>query len=209
MKRTRQTGRIGVRVMGLGLLMLLGGGCASNVWEDTFLAARPVPAVEDPQPGAVVVREVPWQRIEAALLELEQEIAASDMHPDEWPAERKREADAKLLRALQFSEPAADLVILGRSDFASTSPIDPRDGSLAEFAAEIGADYAVWSRTYRGKADRVIQEPVTTYSDETIRYRGRDGRRRTETLSSSSTTWVPLVVARDEWAWVAFFVRRQ
>lgn len=190
----------------LGLAFL--SGCASNVWEETFVASRPLPVVERAEAQAVTVREVPWSRIETALEELESEIAASDVHPDEWSPQRKQEADAKLLRAMQFSEPTEELEILGRSDFATTDAVDPGDGSLVKFAAGIGADYAVWSRTYRGKADRIVQEPVTTYSDETLRYRGRDGKHRTETLSSSSTTYVPLVVARDEWAWVAFFVRR-
>jgi hypothetical protein len=190
-------------------LPVLLGGCASNVWEETFVAVAPVREVERPAPAAVTVREVPWSRLEAALAELETEIVASDIHPDEWPPERTREADATLLLAMQFSEPTDDLVILGRSDFSSTDAIDPRDGSLAEFAAQIGADYAVWSRTYRGKTDHVVTEPVTTYTDETLRFRGRDGKRRTETVSGSATTYVPLVVARDEWAWVAFFVRKE
>ena len=53
--------------------------------------------------------------------------------------------------------------------------------------------------------------PVTSYTTDTYLAPSRRGRRgsRVETLNSSSTTWVPMQVTQDRYAYHAFFVRRR
>ena len=46
-----------------------------------------------------VIREVPWERIDGVLREIDAERAASDVHPDEWPAERLDAQKARLATA--------------------------------------------------------------------------------------------------------------
>jgi len=192
------------------LLVSLGvmvGGCAST-WERNFEPRAEVPAASR-APAGVVVREVPWNRLEKAHTELAAMLEGSDVHWDEWPEDRKREADAKLIKALQISEDPAQVEIVGRSSFKTTDKVRPTDGSLEKFAASVGADYAIWADKYLGKADKVVQEPVRETGFRPTRYYDRSrGRYTTRHEFDDWTTYVPVVVRADETAWVVYFLRR-
>lgn len=195
-------------LMGMAAWALTAAGCGPSVWKARFEPAG-VEAPPRAANAAVQVREVPWERLEPALAELEKDVAASDVHPDDWPEERRAEARAKLLRGLQVSVDASAVQVLGRSYFRTTDDVRPGDGELAAFARELGATQVVWSRTHVGKADRIVQEPVTEYRtgwwDDPVsrdRRNGPSGR-----YTESSTTWVPVKVQADEYAFIAYYLR--
>lgn len=202
---THATGRLPRASATLATLALLITGCSSP-WQQSF---EPVPGVAispvaSPVAVAVALRRVPWERLDAALTELEGDLAASDIHPDEWPADRRAARDARLLTALQFSEPPDRCTILGRSVFTSTTSIRPTDGELADFARSIGATHAVWSTRFAGTTQIVRQEPVRSSTTEWGRRRSDD---RYDSFSASTTAYVPVVVEADQHAWIAYFVR--
>lgn len=193
----------------LGALALL-GGCAASPWRESFAPAAMAPPL--PKGAPVQLREVPWDRIMDARRELEAEAAASDVHPDEWPPERRAAAKERLLRALQVSEPPGAVDVVGRSEFSSAAALRPETpqgaGELSRVAREVGATRVVWSRRLLGKADVIVQEPITTFSHGTDFFRDRDRRGRSSGFySEQSTAWVPIVVRADEWAYVAYFLR--
>ena len=112
---------------------------------------------------------------------------------------------AKLLRGLQVTEDPATVQILGRSEFQTTDPVRPDDGSLAAFARKIGATTVVWTSKYRGRRDTVVDEPVTEWRTGTI----TTARGRHTTFTESSTVWYPVLMKEDEYAFVAFFLRQK
>ncbi|MCC6677051.1 MAG: hypothetical protein IT436_07900 [Phycisphaerales bacterium] len=183
-------------------------GCGPSVWESGFESAGiAAPAREKEAP--VLIRQVPWETLQRALTELEADVAASDVHPDDWPEDRKTAARAKLLRGLQVSVEASSVQVLGRSFFRTTDEVRPDDGELAEFARRIGATQVVWSSTHLGKTDKIVQEAVTEYrtgwwDDPFTRDRRR---RRSGSYSESATTWVPMTVQADEFAFIAYYLR--
>lgn len=160
-----------------------------------------------PPTERVVIREVPWERIDEALRAIDGARAASDIHPDEWTNAQRDAEKAQLVTALQLSEAPDSLEILGRSVFSSTANVDLFDGQLSSFARSIGADYAIWSTSYLGKADTVLREPVTTTGYGYSRHRRRDGHVDYDYMPYSETVYVPIVVERDQYAWAVFFVR--
>ncbi|MAY73911.1 MAG: hypothetical protein CMJ31_04155 [Phycisphaerae bacterium] len=180
---------------------LLLPGCAS-AWETHFAPSAGASLAPDPD-GYVEIRRVPWERLDEALHKLEEDVANSDTHPSEWPQDRLASRDAKVLRALQISEPVDRARILGRSVFRSTRPISPDDGSLEQFAQKIGADYAVWTSRYEGKTLVTDRETVTTQGYVWDGYRDR---RYGGNYSFNETTYIPVVVEADEYAWIAYFV---
>ncbi len=180
------------------------GACAS-AWERSYAPAAPDGTPLAPQ-QSVKVRDVPWERLDAALRELDAERAASDAPPDEWPADKKAGAKQRLLTALQVTADPATAEILGRSTFRTTSQTNPNDGELASFARKIGANTVVWSSNYLGKTQVVRDEPVSEWRSGSWAA-GRDGRRRYDSFTEHSTIWVPVVVEADEHAFVAYFIR--
>lgn len=192
-------------ILGVSLVLT---GC-SSAWQRNYEprsgeAARLAPS------APVTVREVPWSRLEAALSELSQQRAASDVHFDEWPDEQKRAADETLLRALQVSGGTDRFEVLGRSSFKSTDRLRPSDGDLESFARRVGADHALWSSIVLGKTDKVVREPVTSTGFRPIEYYDRRDRRyRTRYEFDDYTTYVPVVVEADETAWVVYFLRQR
>jgi hypothetical protein len=156
-----------------------------------------------PAKQEVKIREVPWQRLDAALQELEEERAAADAPPDEWPADKSLAAEQKLLTALQVTADPSHVEILGRSTFRTTSETNPNSGELAAFARKVGADTVVWSSSYLGKAQIVRDEPVTEWRTGSW----STGKRRSQTYTESSTIWVPVVVEGDEHAFLVYFLR--
>lgn len=206
MRRSLAFGSLGVAAaMTVSAMLTVLAGCAS-AWESNFQPTAGA-AIERGSPDSLVrVRRVPWERLNATLVNLERDLVESDVHPSEWPADRLRARDGEVLRALQISEGPDRARILGRSVFRSTRPVTPDDGELEAFARKIGADYAVWSSRYEGKTLVTDRQPVTTqgfvwdgYGDRRGFYRGGG--------SYTETTFVPVVVEADEYAWIAYFVR--
>ncbi|MEM8756542.1 MAG: hypothetical protein AAGF47_02015 [Planctomycetota bacterium] len=180
-------------------LALLGASAAltgcRTVWEDSY---RPVVGAP-PLPGtaAVVVREVPWERMDRAIEDSNARVAASDVHPSEWSDEEKIEARAELLTSLQIAADPAATRVLGVSSFRTTNRIRPWDGSLAAFAREVGANHVAWSDRYLGKAEAIVDR--TVYIDS-FGY-GRRGFR-----SRRTTVTEPVVIKKDERGYTAFFL---
>ncbi|MBL8746724.1 MAG: hypothetical protein JNK58_10260 [Phycisphaerae bacterium] len=192
-------------ILVVGAAVML-GGCAGQPWASSFQSSGPA-AAPLPADASVTLREVPWERIQRTLEELQQERAASDVHPDEWSPERKASAKSELLRGLQVSGDPAGIDVLGRSEFRTTRPVRPSDGELERFARSIGATLVVWSRTYLGRTTTTVQEPVTEFTTGTNTYRDRRGKWRSDRYSEHSTIWVPVQVEADEHAWMAYFLR--
>lgn len=180
------------------------GGCAT-AWKQHY-QGDPPGAVEPSE--SVTLREVPWARVDQMLRDVESARAASDTHPDEWPAERLAAEKAALLEGLQISEPPDDIEILGRSVFRSTTPLRPGDGSLASFARSIGADYAVWSSNYLGTKEIVQQEAVRSTGIGVYGSYSR-GPRHGYYQPWGRTTFVPVVIEADEHAWVVYYLRKR
>jgi hypothetical protein len=203
--------KAGVRVLWRGVLLaavLLCGlgtlqGCTSSQWEQNYVGTSGAPPLAKAAP--VQLREVPWDRVQSGLREIEAEQAKSDVHPEEWPTEKKAAVKGTLLKTLQVSEAPSTVEVVGRSAFRTTTPLSPEsDKELVEFARREGADRVAWSRRLMGKADEIVQEPVTTFG--TV-YADRWGRRGSSVFTESSTTWVPIRVQSDEYAYVAYFLR--
>lgn len=157
----------------------------------------------------VLVREAPWERVEAALRELEQEEAGSSVHISEWTPAQREAATAKLLSALQLSDPPESVVLLGMSSFRTTDNVRPEDGSLARMARQVGADYAIWTSRYAGQGTRVVERPITVHNHGWTRYYDRhDHVWRDGFYSDVDTAWVPVVIDAERYAFVAFFIRK-
>lgn len=199
-----------------GCLLFGLGGCAGpNPWRDGWAAATAVPAAADSadaQPSSasreVRIRSIPWARMSQTLTEAERAATESDVHPDDWSAERRRAADSELLRGLQVSGDAATITILGQSEFRTVRDLRPdgRDeAELAAFAREVGATDVIWSSVDLGKADTIVQRPVSTirYGSIWDRYYG-DSRRGFD----RATSWVPVRIEADQRGFVAFFLAR-
>lgn len=202
------------------LLPALLGACAPSAWEKNFVPEGGGGGGSLIQPlakgQAVRSREVPFDRLGQALVELEQRSAASPVHRSEWSADTKRDVKARLLSALQVSEDPARVEIVGSANFRTTDPLRPESddaGSLADTARKFGATDALWARKYLGKADRIVEAPVTTNST-VWGGSGNWGGRRGENdrwgggpYSENSTSWVPVRVQADEWQFLVYFVR--
>jgi hypothetical protein len=187
-----------------GATLMVLAGCGSSPWASEFRSSGIAAGALTAQ-VPVRIREVPWDRIQQALAELEQERSESDIHPDDWDADRKLAAKTSLLRALQVSEDPRLVDVLGRSVFTTTDNIRPDDGELAKFARTKGATTVIWSSSYLGRTEVVRSEPVTEWRSGTWqRWHGRGGGTY---WSESSTIWVPVVVTADQRAWMAFFLR--
>jgi hypothetical protein len=181
-------------------------GCTASPWQSNFVSTAPSAALATDAP--VQIREVPWDRLQQGLGELEAQASGSDVHPADWSPQQKEEAKAKLLKTLQVSENPSSVTIIGRSDFRSTTEIHPESNDQADlinFARRVGATKVVWSRRLLGKEDVIIQEPVTTYSSGFDDHWGH--RHGNVPFTYTSTTWVPLQVAADQYAYVAYFLR--
>lgn len=192
-----------VRIGCVALLVAMGnaGGCRTSPWQ-TNLSGGPETA-EPRQDGTFVrFREVPWERVETTLATLKAEVSASTTHPDEWSPEQKQAHKAKLLEGLQISEPAAGVRVVGKSEFRTTDKLHTPSEEMQAVANGLGADTVVWSSKLLGKADRVVQEPITVFTDGTY---WRDGRSRS--VTETQTGWVPVKIQVDEKAYIAFFLR--
>lgn len=189
------------------LLML--GGCAS-VWERSFESRVGVAPAAMPARAEVAVREAPWSRVEEVLRELSAMWEHSDVPYEEWPPEKKRDADAKLLRALQVTDAVDNVQIVGRSSFKTVERVRPHAGELEKFARSIGADTAIWASRYVGKSERVESQPVYSSGYRHVQYYDTRAKKYRSRLEYDDwTTYVPVVVEADETAWVVYYLRRR
>ncbi len=180
--------------------------CTTSPWQATYaaLSTEPLSPTSD-----VRIRAVSWERLEPVLRDLDAEAAKSDTPPEEWPADLCAKRQATLLDALQVTHDAGGVDIIGRSAFKTTDLVEPEDGALAALARQKGADLVVYSRSYLGKTEKIVQEPVTTYSSGSESWWGSDARRhrRHVDFSETSTSWVPMKIQADEHFFVAYFLR--
>lgn len=202
--------------LGAGIAALFVAGCASgpSVWEQAFVSETGV-AVQKSTPSdsklpPVNIRSVPIERIDAVMLELDQEAAASDVPKEQWPPDKKAAAKARLLRALQVTDTPESVEVRGVSRFRSTTLLRPQSDdreSLAAFARSINANTALWSSKYLGKADTIVDKPVTSFGNR-FSYWGGGRHWRDDCWDDwgSSTTWVPVRVQADEYLYVVFFL---
>ena len=154
---------------------------------------------------AVDVREVAWDRMEAAL-NVERRAGSGDVHPRDWSDETRAAERMELLRELQVPDSTAAM-ILGRATFTSTE-VATKD-ELIEKARKVGANRVIVSTRPLGQREVIRDEPVTTTSTGTrwSDRRGRDGRSRYESYSETSTTYVPIVVDAELVQYAAYFLR--
>lgn len=206
-----------LRALALLACCVLFGGCSTSIWQASYRvsplggpgALEPSGAVRARSANAdILVREAPWARLEAALRELEEEEAASDLHISEWPEDQRLAAVERLLSALQLQDDPASVEVLGWSSFASTTPMRPEAGVLDQ-ARRVGADTAIWSSRIIGVGARVIDRPVRVHHHGWGHYYDRDdGAWRSAWHDHVDTAWVPVVVEADRVAYVAFYLRR-
>jgi hypothetical protein len=181
-------------------------GCRASPWAAS-LRRGPDTAPAVPGDARVLVREVPWDRVEVTLEELEAEAAASDVHPDDWPAEKKAEAKAKLLKGLQVREDPASVLVLGSSQFRTTEGLRADGDEVLKLARRLGADMIVWSSRYVGKTSTVVQEPSTSYSTATFWPGGTRKGRSPATYTETTTVWIPVLIQADQTAFIAFYLK--
>lgn len=182
------------------------------MWEQGYVPDDSAVTVVDAGAGPVRVREVPWERMGAGLRELDQRLAASDRPPSEWSAEQRMDAKATLLRTLQVSTDPSAVEVVGRSDFRTTDSVVPLGAdreSLERFARRVGATDAVFASRSLGRADKIVDRPVTSTGYVSVWGSSRRGRDRwwDDSYSQSSTTWVPVRVSAEETGFVVFFLR--
>lgn len=181
------------------------GGCAtSNQWE------RSLERGPDQSPGvnnaSVKVRRVAWERIESSLLQLENEAASSDVHPDEWSTDRKLAAKGTLLKGLQVSQPASNVSILGRSQFRTSDEMRNQEPVLESVAHKLGANMVVYSTRYLGKTEKVVDHPVQSQSWRSGYRRNRDGDYHPDSWSETTTSWIPIRMSVDETGGIAYYL---
>lgn len=202
--------RASAAIAGVAMLGAIGacttGGAWANHYQPEVLGrvegTGPVLRAQD-----VEVREVAWDRMEAAL-NVERRAGLGDVHPRDWSDQTRAPERAALLRELQVPDPTA-ATILGRATFTSTEVATKKD--LIERARKVGANRVVVSTRPLGQREVIRDEPVTTTSTGTrwSTRRDRDGRYRHESYSESSTTYVPIVIDADLIQYAAYFLRVQ
>lgn len=197
-----------LRTIPVLLAWVLLQGCTGpsvRVWEQSYQGTPE--GVHEPA-AVVTVRQIPWSRLDETLQVIESERAASDVHRDEWSPDELLEEQVALLRGLQVSEPPEDIVVLGRSVFRTVDPVRPDDGGLERFARSLGADYALWSNDFVGTRRVTRQRPVQHSGFSTGVYVG-SGRRGVGGGPWFGTTYVPVAVDADEYAWVVYYLKRE
>lgn len=193
----------------LGLAATALTGCGTSQWTSSFERESMAPAVSplsETERGAVKLRKVPWERVQAALDAQRQAEIDSDVPAEQWTDAKRAELRGVLLRQLQVTD--AGTVVLGRSRFKSTRSERADEADLAAAAAKIGATGVVWSSRYVGKADRVDRETVFVESWDTQHtYDRSTGRYRQSVFPERATASVPVVRQVDEFEFIAFWLR--
>jgi len=197
-----------LRCLPLFLIVLLAfaGGCA-NPWQKSFV---PNPDQERKFPPAqqVEVRVVEFARLQNYENAERRERIQSSTSPADFTAEQRRAAKNRLLEALQLKERGDAIEILGWSRFVDSEAHDPRDPALLKLAAEKGADVVVASVGYVGQTSRMVDYPLTSYSNYYTTGVGRGRRSALWSTGGYETTWVPATVVEKQYVHEAVFLRR-
>lgn len=191
---------------GLVVVGLMATGCASSPWRETLKRGPDVSPTALDRGAGVRVQSVPWERVEKTLAEIRQDVINSDTHPDDWSSEKKVATKGKLLKGLQVQGDPASVLVVGKSEFQTTSSFNT-DKDLEAVARQLGADMVVYSTRVVGKGTKIINEPVTSYTSGTFWERDTDGRHRPQTYTEHHTSWVPIAVSADEVMAIAFYLR--
>lgn len=188
----------------LGFAAMLATGCGASPWKANF---EPEPGVA-PLPAipveAVTVRPAPFERVDEAQRAFERAWAESDTYWEDWPEHEKRAHADRLIDALQLQGGSDSWVVLGASRFTAFDDPKPEGRELRRFAADMGADHAIWTSYYVGKTERVVDRPVHYPS-----WHIRSSRHGHDTGMGSHTVWVPVTIQDDETLWMAFFLARR
>ena len=125
---------------------LLAGGCGPSVWQAGFEPTSATAAQRE-KDAPVQIREVPWETLDRALREIQAEVIASEVHPDDWPAERKLAARATLLKGLQVSGDPATIEARCRAREVWFPDLPPSvAGNLSALVRDAGdaSDVVAW-----------------------------------------------------------------
>ncbi len=196
-----QSARVIVVAMVGGVL----SGCSSP-WQEAY---RPVPPLRDadvPPRETAVVRPVEWERLAEYRDAAYERRIARDTPLDEWSRQMLLEEQERFLAALRVDAPAENVALLGTSDITAAGGLDLFDPRLRVFAAETGADYAVVAEVFIGPRDTIEYAPQTAYFSD-FRFRRGRGRDDFGSVTGSETVYVPVVVTRDTWRYVVYFLR--
>ncbi len=192
-------------LFGAGLLL---AGCEASPWQRHFHAEPGITLAPLARETPVVVRQLPWERMEGALKHINDAITGSDTHPAEWPEAKRLEVESVLLKDLQVSEPPGQVTLVGSAVFRSTDEAARDEADLASFARSIGANRVVWASRTLGKSEVVRQEALTTYYTSTeYRWDRRHNTWAAFPRTETATAWVPVRVMVDETGWAAYFLR--
>lgn len=188
-------------------------GCGPSVWERQFqpLAAPTAAAISaEPQPSDafITVGEASWGRLMEFRINLAERIRESDMQGADWLAANREVYKAGLMRALQISEPADRVTLLGSSDFGSVDRLDGNDSRLEEFGRAIGANRVCWafSLTQLRAKQQSINDRV--FGAESGQFNRRLDNRALSTADFSAP-FTPMVVQRTETNWLVYYLRIQ
>ena len=189
------------------LLLLITVGCASP-WEKNF-QANPMLDHKPPPTQDVQLRTVEVERLRNYEDAERKERIESTTSPADFTPEQRLAAKNRLLEALQLRERGDDIQIVGWSRFIDSEPRDPNDPELREFARTIGADVVVTSIGYVGQVSRIVDYPLTSYSNYYTSVHGaRRGRGTLYSGSAYSTVWVPTPVTENQYYHQAVFLHR-
>jgi len=191
------------------MLLLLGTGCASP-WEKNF-HANPTLLRKTSYPPApqVELRVVEFERLANYENNERQARVQNATSSADYTPQQRMAAKDRLLEALQLKERGNEIEILGWSRFVETEARDPHDADLLNFARKIGADVVVASIGYTGQVNRIVDYPLTSYSNYYTTVVGPNGRRQSVYSSGgSSTVWVPTAVTENQYYHQAVFLRR-
>ncbi len=184
-------------------------GCA-NPWEKGFdpnpeLRGRSFPAAQQ-----VDLRTVEFERLQNYEKAERKLRVESKVNPADFTTTQRTEAKNRLLEALQLQERGDDVQILGWSRFLDIDQHDLRGKSLLKFAEKIGADTVVATSAYAGQINRVVDYPLSSYSNYQTTVIGPRSRRASVYSSSGySTVWVPTNVTENQYFHEAVFLRHR
>ncbi len=190
-----------IRLVPLALIVFL-VGCASP-WERNY-QANPLVERKFPPTSRVDRRVVEFERLENYEKAERQRRVESPVSPEDYTEAQRLAAKNRLLEALQLPDRGDSIMILGWSRFADTDQLNLRGDKLADFARKIGANVVVSSAGFMGQVNRIVDYPLTSYTN----YYTYGHRSRGFYSTESSTVWVPTSVVENEYFYEAVFLRR-
>ena len=202
-------------VVALFLTVLL-TGCGTSVWEREFqplatpaaaaISTEALPTEALPADALITVREAGWGRLMEFRINLAERIRESDMHGVDWLAANRDVYKAALMRALQISEPADRVTLLGSSDFRSVYRLDGNDSRLEEFGRSVGANRVFWASS--PARTRTGQESINdqTFATGNGAFDRRLDNRRAG-ITDVPAAFVPMAAQRNETAWLVYYLR--